>query len=118
MKRPVLNPVRKLRCMWLATRKDGTRTPCCAREQWQVCLDVRARRDAQLYRVVTPFRVCTRHKREVTLSVMLDDGAWARLRKVLRKQGKQEPRRRLTELHFEKIDALEQRRRQLLEVVA
>ena len=118
MKRPVESPVREHRCMWMANRSDGSRTACCAREQWQVCLDTRVRRDAQVVRVRTPFKVCTRHKNEVTLSVMLDGGAWARLRKVLRDQGKKEPRRRLTELHFERVQVLEAKRTQVPEAVA
>ena len=105
-RRPVLNPVRDFRCMWSAERADGPRTGCCAREQWQVCLDAKSRRDAQVYRVVTPFKVCQHHKGSVTLSVMLDNGAFARLRKVLREKGKKEPRRKFTELHFERIESL------------
>ena len=110
MKRHVENPVRDLRCMWLEARKDGERTPCCAREQWQAVLYVKARRNAEFVRVVTPFKVCTRHRKDVTLDVLLNGGGWARLRQVLRGKGLKEPRRRLTELHFERINDLESKR--------
>jgi len=93
--------------MWIAERSGN---PCCAREQWQVCLDVRSSKDADLHRVVTPFKVCTTHKKSVGLGAILDGGGWTNIRGEFRRLGKKEPRRRLTELVFERIEELEAKR--------
>jgi hypothetical protein len=109
-RRSVENPVRDQRCLWLAVRADGSRTPCCAKEQWQVVLRVQASRNHDVVCVVTPFTVCSGHKRLVKLSVILHNGGWARVQAAVVRQGKKEPRLRHTELSFERITDLEVKR--------
>jgi len=101
IRRQVVNPIRFERCMWIS---EG---PCCAREQWQICLDVRSAKQAGFFRALTPFKVCTGHKKAVDLGAILDRGGWSTVQAAFRHQGKKEPRRRLTELAFERLEELE-----------
>ena len=110
MRPKVIEPQRNLRCHWLVERPNGTRSPCCAREVFQVCVDVRSSRNAPTYRVVLPFKVCNKHRRTVTLDEILVNGSWALIQQEMRSRGKKEPRRRLAEITFERISELKKKR--------
>lgn len=96
--------VRRERCMWLAHRSDGKRTPCCARSQWQICIDVRSSWQSPVFRVLSPLKVCGYHKKFMTLDAILEGGGWGYIRKTFRTQNRKEPRKRCSRLAFERIE--------------